>query len=56
MKPGCTGPCKQGREACPTPEACELRDGDDQQLEAVGLFALAVSAIVVLVVVGLLIA
>ena len=52
----CHGPGNQGREACPTPEACELRDGDDQQLEAVGLFALAVAAIVVLVVVGLLIA
>lgn len=20
----CTGPCQQGRQACPTPEACEL--------------------------------
>jgi|DEB19_MinimDraft_3_1074340.scaffolds.fasta_scaffold02256_11 hypothetical protein len=52
----CHGPCNQGREACSTPEACELRDGDDQQLEAVGLFALVVAAVVVLVVVGLLIA
>lgn len=20
----CTGPCQQGRQACPTPDACEL--------------------------------
>jgi hypothetical protein len=28
---GCTGPCEQGRRACPSPQACERgqRDDDD---------------------------
>lgn len=26
MRPGCNGPCHQGRVPCPTPEACELAD------------------------------
>lgn len=24
MRPGCNGPCQQGRLPCPTPEACEV--------------------------------
>ena len=24
MRPGCNGPCQQGRVPCPTPEACEV--------------------------------
>jgi hypothetical protein len=55
MKPHCNGPCNQGRNPCPTPEACEMHHADNQ-LEALGLFAVVVAAIVLLVTVGLLIA
>ena len=51
----CHGPCNQGRNPCPTPEACELHDADNQ-LEAVGFFVVVVAVIVMLVTAGLLIA
>lgn len=42
----CTGPCNQGRRACPTPEAC-LREVDDA-METLGAIALGVVALVLL--------
>lgn len=26
MRPGCTGPCQQGRLPCPTPDACQVEE------------------------------
>ena len=30
--PRCSGPCAQGRRACPTPAACQCGDDDDTGL------------------------
>lgn len=30
MRPGCNGPCQQGRMPCPTPEACEV-EADERE-------------------------
>lgn len=40
----CSGSCNQGRNACPTPEACEVPDDSDPVTSAVfwRLYALAV--------------
>lgn len=52
----CTGPCKQGREACPCPESCEVPCGEEH--EGFGavvwpLFLLVLAALLVAVVLGL---
>lgn len=55
MKPGCNGPCQQGRGLCPTPEACELPSNDESAWRLLGKAFLAVvlaAAIVVCLPVG----
>lgn len=42
----CTGCCQQGREACPTPQACEVPDRDDMPGLLPTLFALAAGFVV----------
>jgi hypothetical protein len=46
----CHGPCRQGRDACPTPEACERpeQDGVDLLGLATVLVALALVAVIAL--------
>jgi hypothetical protein len=43
---GCTGPCNQGKTACPTPEACQRPEADG--LELLGSLAVALAAVVVI--------
>mgnify|MGYP003338321508 CR=1 FL=1 len=46
----CNGPCNQGRAPCPTPEACQLEDReDDKSLTAAGL-AVMLGAVILLMV------
>jgi hypothetical protein len=46
----CHGPCQQGRQLCPTPEACE-RPGRDQDSADRALALMVVAATVVAVIV-----
>jgi hypothetical protein len=48
MRPGCNGPCDQGRKSCPTPEACELAADADDGLEAAGLLLVAIVVVLVI--------
>lgn len=48
----CTGPCRQGRSPCPTPDACE--QADDDGLEALGAGLLIALAIVLALLIGVL--
>lgn len=47
---GCTGPCKQGRQKCPTPEACEQSVDNESAFRLLGQAFLAVVLVVVVVV------
>jgi hypothetical protein len=38
----CHGPCRQGRDACPTPTACERPEDDEGTLRLLGQAVLAV--------------
>lgn len=56
MRPGCNGPCQQGRMPCPTPEACELPSNDESAWRLLGKAFLAVvlaATVVIVLVVGL---
>lgn len=52
----CTGPCNQGRSACPTPEACEVSEDDADpvasavfwRLYAVAVLLVALMAVLVI--------
>lgn len=46
----CTGPCNQGRSACPTPAACEVADDSDPEDSA--LFWRAYAAVLLVAMAG----
>lgn len=46
----CNGHCRQGRDACPTPQACELPQEDEPTVSTRALGAiLAVSIVTVII-------
>ena len=49
----CSGSCNQGRNACPTPEACEVPDDADPVASAIfwRLYALAIVLVALMAVV-----
>ena len=51
-RPTCSGPCDQGRRACPTPEACQAPDDSGLPGPAMAL-AIAVGLIAVIAAVSL---
>ena len=51
---GCTGPCQQGRVACPCPQSCERAlDKSAWRLAGQGLLAVVLAAVVIAVGVAL---
>lgn len=44
----CHGPCQQGRKPCPTPDACELQEGDDDQLILATVIVAAATLVILL--------
>ena len=53
-RPSCSGPCQQGRRACPTPAACQCGDEDDTGLPGPAMaLAIAVGLIAVIATVSL---
>lgn len=48
--PMCHGPCNQGRNQCPTPEACEVPDDSDPEDSA--LFWRAYAAVLLVAMAG----
>lgn len=48
MSPHCHGPCQQGRKPCPTPDACELQEGDDAQLVLATVIVAVATLVIVL--------
>ena len=51
MRPGCTGPCQQGRLPCPCPAACEAQE-DDEQVDLVFLWAVVAIPTVTIIAIG----
>lgn len=47
MSPHCHGPCEQGRKPCPTPDACELQEVEDEEL-VLATVIVAVATLIIL--------
>lgn len=47
MSPHCNGPCQQGRKPCPTPDACELQEVEEEQVVLV-MVIVAVATLIIL--------
>lgn len=41
----CSGPCNQGRQECPTPDACEIPDSSS--MEMLGVIAVYIVGMIV---------
>lgn len=54
--PRCSGPCAQGRRACPTPAACQCGDDDDTGLPGPAMSAVIAVGLVAVIVAGSLLA
>ena len=44
----CGGPCQQGRKPCPTPDACELDEDEEDRLALATVIVAVATVIIVL--------
>lgn len=50
MSKHCHGPCEQGRKPCPTPDACELQEVEDEHLMLATVIVVVATLIILLAV------